>query len=330
MSFAFDSLLQTYPDNLMTLFWHNPGFAPSGYEHFNIDAEYSYRSIMYGVNGVPGIVWNGIEPSAGGAANCNWEATFPGLENQFQSFNGEDSPYDIELEGDVEEDGQFHYNVILTLDEDFDSENQFLEIFVSEDSVGSNWTSCTGFEDLVNKPVRHLARAYLTMDDEDKLPISIEMTGESEIFTGTFELLEFWNDSLISITAIIQNFDTYEVKQATASNIYRIPRDRDADGILNLDDNCPDSHNPDQEDLDGDQIGDACDPCNGLVYVPGNVNGDTNEENEPIIDILDVLGLSDYIEDQIGNDCQVLAGLEDGMVNQWDILVLTDMIMNGD
>jgi hypothetical protein len=119
------------------------------------------------------------------------------------------------------------------------------------------------------------------------------------------------------------------VKQATASNIYRIPRDRDADGILNLDDNCPDSHNPDQEDHDGDQIGDACDPCNGLVYVPGNVNGDANEENVPIIDVLDVLGLSDYIEDQIGNDCQVLDVLEDGMINQWDILVLTDMIMNG-
>ncbi|MBI89623.1 MAG: hypothetical protein CMG60_05995 [Candidatus Marinimicrobia bacterium] len=313
----------------MTLFWHSPGFSPSGYEHFTIEEEYSYRSSMYNVNGVPGIIWNGLELGAGGASNCNWEATFPGLENQFQSYNGESSPYHIALEGDVEEDGQFHYNVILTLDEDFDSENQFLEIFVSEDSVGTNWTSCAAFEDLVNKPVRHLARAYLTMDDEDKLPISIEMAGESEVFTGEFELVDIWNDSLISITAIIQNFDTYEVKQATASNIYHIPRDRDFDGILNLQDNCPDDHNPEQEDLDGDDIGDICDPCNGIVYVPGNVNGDANEDNDPIIDVIDVLALSDYLDSGIGNECQILDVLEDGNINDWDILVLTEWIMNG-
>jgi len=313
----------------MTLFWHNPGFSPSGYEHFNIDEPYSYRSSMYNINGIPGIVWNGIDPSAGGAANCNWEATFPTLENKFQSFNGEDSPYDIEIEGDVEEDGQFHYNVIITLDEDFDSENQFLEIFVSEDSVGSNWTSCTGFEDLVNKPVRHLARAYLTMDDEDKLPISIEIAGEYEIFTGTFELLDFWNVPKLSITAIIQNLDTYEVKQATAANINFIPMDRDVDGILNLQDNCPDDYNPNQEDSDGDQLGDACDECNGLVFIPGNVNGDANEGNVPIIDVLDLLGLSDYLETGIGNDCQLLDILEDGTINDWDLLVLAEFIMDG-
>lgn len=35
--------------------------------------------------------------------------------------------------------------------------------------------------------------------------------------------------------------------------------DRDGDGILNLADNCPDNANPGQEDLDGDGEGDACD-----------------------------------------------------------------------
>ena len=330
MSFAFDSLLQTYPDNLMTLYWHNPGFAPSGYEHFNIDEEYTYRAAMYDVTGIPKFIWNGTDVGSGGASNCNWGATFPGLENQFQSFNGQDSPFEIQIEGDI--DGtQFNYNVIVILDEDIDPEFQYLELFVSEDSVASYWSSCAGVDsELAERPVRHLARAYLTMDDDLKLPISINMEGDTAIYSGSFELLDFWNESSLSMTAIIQDLTSYSVSQATAANINHIPMDRDADGILNLDDNCPDSHNPDQEDLDGDQIGDACDPCNGLVYVPGNVNGDANEENEPIIDVLDVLGLSDYIEDQIGNDCQVLDVLEDGMVNQWDILVLTDMIMNGD
>jgi len=314
----------------MTLYWHNPGFAPSGYEHFNIDEEYTYRAAMYDVTGIPKFIWNGTDVGSGGASNCNWGATFPGLENQFQSFNGQDSPFEIQIEGDI--DGtQFNYNVIVILDEDIDPEFQYLELFVSEDSVASYWSSCAGVDsELAERPVRHLARAYLTMDDDLKLPISINMEGDTAIYSGSFELLDFWNESSLSMTAIIQDLTSYSVSQATAANINHIPMDRDADGILNLDDNCPDSHNPGQEDLDGDQIGDACDPCNGLVYVPGNVNGDSNEENEPIIDVLDVLGLSDYIEDQIGNDCQMLDVLEDGMVNQWDILVLTDMIMNGD
>jgi hypothetical protein len=44
--------------------------------------------------------------------------------------------------------------------------------------------------------------------------------------------------------------------------------DRDGDGIIDLEDNCPDVANPDQIDSDGDDIGDACDNC------PYNYNPD--------------------------------------------------------
>jgi hypothetical protein len=37
--------------------------------------------------------------------------------------------------------------------------------------------------------------------------------------------------------------------------------DADGDGVLNADDNCPTTSNPDQEDGDGDGWGDACDNC---------------------------------------------------------------------
>ena len=35
--------------------------------------------------------------------------------------------------------------------------------------------------------------------------------------------------------------------------------DTDADGVPDIDDNCPSVANPDQKDSDGDRIGDACD-----------------------------------------------------------------------
>jgi hypothetical protein len=39
------------------------------------------------------------------------------------------------------------------------------------------------------------------------------------------------------------------------------PNDQDGDGVIDDDDNCPDTYNPDQADLDGDGVGDACDNC---------------------------------------------------------------------
>ena len=41
------------------------------------------------------------------------------------------------------------------------------------------------------------------------------------------------------------------------------PNDRDADGVPNGTDNCPDNANPDQADTDGDGKGNACDACPG-------------------------------------------------------------------
>ena len=149
------------------------------------------------------------------------------------------------------------------------------------------------------------------------------------MFSGSFDVSDAWVDSQVKLTAVVQNWETYEIFMSRADLILDIPTDRDSDGILNLDDNCPDDANPGQEDIDDDQIGDACDPCNGLVYVLGNVNGDANEGYQPIINVLDVLALSDYIEDPVGNECQMLDMLVDGAINQWDLIVLVDGIMNG-
>jgi len=50
--------------------------------------------------------------------------------------------------------------------------------------------------------------------------------------------------------------------------------DRDADGVQDKTDNCPDVYNPDQKDSDKDGIGDICDNC------PSIYNSDQNDSNK--------------------------------------------------
>ena len=208
-----------------------------------------------------------------------------------------------------------------------------LELFVAEDSILALWSACDSWHN-----TRNVARAYLTMGEENQLPITINTAGEDQVFSGSFQLSNSWVQSRVKLIALVQNWGdldenenpTYEIFQANSGQIFNIPLDRDYDGIPNLEDNCPEDSNPDQEDIDGDLIGDVCDSCNGLVYVFGNVNGDANEGYQPIIDLNDILFLADYIEEPVMlNECQVLDILFDGTINQWDLLVLIDQVMNG-
>jgi hypothetical protein len=53
----------------------------------------------------------------------------------------------------------------------------------------------------------------------------------------------------------------------------RMAIDRDEDGVLDGDDNCPDTSNPDQKDSDGDGVGDVCDSCVNVANGPMRTEG---------------------------------------------------------
>ena len=71
-------------------------------------------------------------------------------------------------------------------------------------------------------------------------------------------------------------------------------KDNDGDGILNIDDNCPETANADQADLDSDGIGDVCDD---------DIDGDgiiNEDDNCPTIENVDQ---KDSDNDGIGDAC---------------------------
>ena len=122
--------------------------------------------------------------------------------------------------------------------------------------------------------------------------------------------------------------------------LLHVPRDEDQDGVLDEDDNCFDAVNPDQEDVDLDGFGDACDICDNLnVYTLGNVDGtvtiDVNGNYNATVNIIDVLSMADLILEGVNPDIQN-CGFEasdftyDGEVNVIDVISLVQFLINGE
>ena len=116
-----------------------------------------------------------------------------------------------------------------------------------------------------------------------------------------------------------------------------LPSDFDEDGFDEDVDNCPENYNPNQADIDGDGYGDACDVCdNENVFVTGNVNGDIDMNDEPIIDFFDVVALLDHLQlsqsvPQAISECEAQSGNINGdnNVNIIDVVNLVNMLLFG-
>ena len=105
--------------------------------------------------------------------------------------------------------------------------------------------------------------------------------------------------------------------------------DQDADGVPDAEDNCPDTYNPDQEDLDGDGVGDACDDCpdtipglpvgaNGCeIVIPGDYDGDLDVDQSDFA----------HVQACLNSDGPILPGCDDAdfdgdaHVDQFDMWV---------
>jgi len=146
VSFAIDSFLQNYSDNVISLFIHAvDAYLPTHtdeYDHFSLQEVYDYRRYsMYNLTSIPSTRWNGLNigPVAG-EYYCQWEPVYPRVLEKYEVIDASSSPYQIEIEGDLV-DNIFSYNVIVTLNQGVDPEGLHLDLFVSEDSVSAWWSA---------------------------------------------------------------------------------------------------------------------------------------------------------------------------------------------
>ena len=333
-------MIQDFPSVLNTIEWHSPNFTPNG-ENEGSDLAtvetgcsngapeeglvYYNRASLYNVGGIPHLQWNGIESVIG--AGSPWWDRYEDYYPMVVDYSNQQTPYEIEITGNyLTGDPNVTYEITVTQGGGSPGENMALEVVIAEDSLYHFWSSPS-----VYHYTRNVSRNFLTLEDECKNILSLT-NGESQTFSGEFEISDAWVGDNIKIITFIQDLDSYEVYQSEIASVSRdLNPDVDGDGILNNDDNCPGVHNFTQEDWDSDDIGDACDFCNDIANIPGNVNIDaTGEDLIPIINVMDVLAFADLLDNsELANDCQSLDLLEDGEVNQFDLIILIDQIMSG-
>ena len=326
-SLAVSDMLDEFPETLISAQWHLSNFTPDDSDFDdcinNMDESgdcFTPRADLYGwdtINAVPIEAVNGINVFTGANSEAlAYDTYLPAYENIVNQY----TPYEIDINGSIDSI-YVEYEINVTMDSNYSSENQQIHTFIVEDNIMSVWWI---FDD-VNHNARNVVRIIDFIED-----MNIDQAGESQTFTSSFEIdNNAWNSDSIKIISIVQNSATSEIFQAYQININNF--DSDNDGILSSEDNCPNVFNPNQEDLDNDEIGDACDICdNANVWVQGNINGEIDTDQSYSIDIFDLLTLSDIITSGETQSCgyEISDVNGDNNINQLDIFQFIALIMS--
>jgi hypothetical protein len=241
---------------------------------------------------------------------------------------GEETPVTIELSGGIDV-YEVDVSVLVSSEADLSSANTVLIVAATIDSV--YYAGPNGLLHHHGVIIEYLTATNtgdaITLDGTNNVQMNYEWTMDSNWPNNSTVT---WNISDLNIVAFVQNYSSKEIYQAEAGRVNEMNNDIDEDGVFNSDDNCPDTYNPDQADVDSDGAGDACDACDNVnVYVMGNVTGDA-DDNGPILDVMDVLYLIDLILDDNYPGCsgEVADYTGDGNINFMDAIFLIQDILD--
>ena len=326
-SLLISDLLDEYPENLISLQWQaeSDTFDPSECTYNNSSNCYDIRPDLYTVTGIPTEVFNGTDAVVGvePIPSDSYQIYTNSVLNQINN----ETPYNILINGELDS-ANVNYVVTIFLELDTLIANQYAHIFVVEDSIMADWSySIEGnFSDTTGY-ARNVVRIW------DVYPLNINEENELQEYAGSFSLQDQWNSDQIKIVAIVQNSGDNKIYQAERENINTLEaHDFDEDGLSGAEDNCPLVYNPDQENIDNDLLGDACDICdNANVWVYGNINGEVDTDQSYEVDIFDLLTLSDIISSDDTESCgsQISDVNGDGTINQLDIFQFVALVMSG-
>jgi len=326
-SLLISDLLDEYPENLISLQWQaeSDTFDPSECIYNNSSNCYDIRPDLYTVTGIPTEVFNGTDAVVGvePVPSDSYQIYTNSVLNQINN----ETPYNILINGELDS-ANVNYVVTISLELDTLIANQYAHIFVVEDSIMADWSySIEGnFSDTTGY-ARNVVRIW------DVYPLNINEENELQEYAGSFSLQDQWNSDQIKIVAIVQNSGDNKIYQAERENINTLEaHDFDEDGLSGAEDNCPLVYNPNQENIDNDLLGDACDICdNANVWVYGNINGEVDTDQSYEIDIFDLLALSDIISSNETESCgsQISDVNADSNINQLDIFQFVALVMSG-
>ena len=217
-SFAVSDMLDEYPETLISVQWHLPGFMTPDSSDFDdciynneIGECFEARADYYGwdtLMAIPFEVFNGAELVLGATSE---DSAYNSYVPIYQSLVGTASPYEIFIDG-TKDSLNVDYEITVSLEADTSIENQKVHIIVVEDNILSDWQG-------VNHNARNVARHWIASED-----LTITSSGETQTFSGSLTIDgDGWNPDSIKIISMVQNNDNADIFQVQDINVNNFP-----------------------------------------------------------------------------------------------------------